>query len=219
MKNLTFIGGGLGFREVLPILQRSFGGPEKPEILGILDDNESLAGQSILGYPVLGPISSWDMLPEDTFFVHAIGNFTNRGIRAEIVRHNKIPIDRFFSVIDPSATVDTSFEKIGNGVIFHPGVVVSAGATIGNFVTISANSVIGVDNFVGPFALVAAGVNTATGVEISEGVFLGTGVSIAPGVKMGAYSMAAVGSVVLRNVPDKETVYGNPARPMTKAEP
>ena len=47
--------------------------------------------------------------------------------------------------------------------------------------------------------------------EIGDNVFIGSGVTIVPGIKIGKNARVGAGSVVIANVADGETVFGNPA--------
>lgn len=75
----------------------------------------------------------------------------------------------------------------GYAVIGHD-VTVSDGVTLGSFSFLGGGSSVGVGSVVHPHAV------------------------ILPGVKVGSCCVVGAGSVVLRNVPDGATVYGNPAK-------
>ena len=47
---------------------------------------------------------------------------------------------------------------------------------------------------------------------IHEGAFIGSGVTIVAGVVIGKNARVGAGSVVIANVADSETVFGNPAK-------
>lgn len=49
-------------------------------------------------------------------------------------------------------------------------------------------------------------------VKIGDGVYLGTGAIICPGVTIGARTVVSAGAVVVRSVPPRSVVFGNPAR-------
>ena len=52
--------------------------------------------------------------------------------------------------------------------------------------------------------------------ELGDGVMFGTGSILVAGVKIGAWSVVGAGAVVLRAVPDRCVVFGNPARVLSK---
>jgi acetyltransferase-like isoleucine patch superfamily enzyme len=49
-------------------------------------------------------------------------------------------------------------------------------------------------------------------VTIGKGVTVGSSATIHPGKHIGDAATVGIGSVVIRNVPQRTTVFGNPAR-------
>lgn len=215
---IAVIGAGYGLLEIIPLIKaiNAHNYHKEYKIIGVLDDNPSLASASIYGYPVLGTLGSWQNLANDICFVFCIGSFDTRLKRKYILENLEIPNERFCSLIHPSADLMISKLAIGHGVTIHNGVLVHPMAVIGNFVTISANCVIGVKNFIGSFSLFAASVSTGTDIIYGTGTFVGTGAIIAPSVKLGAGAQVGVGSVVFRDVEPGHKVVGNPAKPYSR---
>lgn len=94
--------------------------------------------------------------------------------------------------------------KIGKGILFDhaTGVVVGETAVIGNNVSILHHVTLG-------------GTGKAGGdrhPKIGDGVLIGAGATILGNVKIGAGAKIGAGSVVLRDVPQRTTAVGNPAR-------
>lgn len=50
------------------------------------------------------------------------------------------------------------------------------------------------------------------GVKVGEGVHVGASSVVAHGIKIGSNSIIGMGAVVLRDVPERTIVVGNPAR-------
>ncbi len=48
---------------------------------------------------------------------------------------------------------------------------------------------------------------------VKKGAVIGAGAIVLPGVTIGKGAIVGAGSVVTKDVPDNETVYGNPAKP------
>lgn len=215
---LVILGGGHGCHEVIAIVKRQIDSGRDCKVVGILDDNPSLHGKSIGGYEVMGPISDWKNFDSSHSFVHAIGTYSSRFSRRDIVLRSEIPETRFETLIDPSAVILVDDESIGMGSIIHPGAVISVGVKIANFVVVSANSVIGVDNVVGSYSLFASGVSTSTNVKVGCMAFVGSGASVAPDLELDCLSFVAVGTVVLSNVDAGHSVIGNPGRSFGKVD-
>ena len=120
--------------------------------------------------------------------------------------------------------------SIGPNALIRDGAFIGEGAQAGNCVEIK-NSRIGPgtlighlcyvgDADVGENSVIGAGAITCNfdGVDkhrtvIGSGAFIGSNVSLIAPIKVGDKAVVGAGSVVTRDVPDRDTVYGNPARP------
>ena len=71
---------------------------------------------------------------------------------------------------------------------------------------------IGHDDIIGKNVSITSGAVLAGLVEVSEDAFIGLNATIKQRVKIGTNSMVGMGSVVINNVKDGVTVFGNPAR-------
>ncbi|NUT00772.1 MAG: hexapeptide transferase, partial [Sphingomonas sp.] len=65
---------------------------------------------------------------------------------------------------------------------------------------------------IGRAAHIAPGCALAGCVTVGDRTFLGAGTSVIPGVTIGEDSMIGAGSVVVRDLPDRVTALGVPAR-------
>jgi len=63
----------------------------------------------------------------------------------------------------------------------------------------------------------ASGLEFGRPVRIGRNVWIGAGAIILPGVKIGDDALVGAGSVVTRDVPDRATAFGNPARARSDA--
>ena len=89
-----------------------------------------------------------------------------------------------------------ALSKLGNHCILHSGVIIDHESILGNFVQVGAGSVVN------------------SGVKIDDGAFIGSGVTIVSGVNIGKGARIGAGSVVIADVKAKQTVFGNPAKPV-----
>lgn len=148
--------------------------------------------------------------------MYAIGSYNSRIVRRDILNENSIPLERFISLIHPSADIMIPRSSIGAGCIIHGGVRVHPLTSIGNFCIISACCVIGVHNTLRSCSLFAAGVYTGTNVKFGACSFMGTNCVLAPDLVLGAGSQIGVGSVVFRNVEPGHKLLGNPVKSYAK---
>ncbi|MBI88596.1 MAG: hypothetical protein CMG60_00800 [Candidatus Marinimicrobia bacterium] len=215
MTKLVILGAGYGAWEVISLIEDINNRSSTYDILGILDDNPLLHGNLIKQYPILNELNHWSHYDKKVRFVFAIGNYQNKSKRYELIKSLGIPKDRYENIIHPNAKLWTEI-PLGKGIIIHDGCIIHPLTKINDFVVISAGSILGVKNLVGSYSLIAANITTATDILFGCGTFLGTGVTIGPNVIMGVCSMAAVGSVILKNVDSGYSVIGNPARAYQK---
>ena len=101
--------------------------------------------------------------------------------------------------------------KISWGTIICPFCRISTDCEIGEHVLINGGSGIGHDAVVGSYSSLLGSVSVNGNVRVGEGVLLGAGSMIYPGKTVGDWARVGLGSVVLRNVPDSATMFGNPA--------
>ena len=104
--------------------------------------------------------------------------------------------------------------EMGQGCIFEHNVSLGANAKLGNFVLVLAMSIIGYDVSLGSFSTIESFVSIGGGASIGENVVIHPHTTILPGVKVGKNSVIGAGSVVISDVPENMTYYGNPAKPL-----
>ncbi len=102
--------------------------------------------------------------------------------------------------------------NIGEGTIINPNVTIMPNTRIGEHVIIHSGSVIEHDNIIEDFANISPAVITGGNVHIGKGCYIYTGVKIIPKISIGDYAIVGAGAVVIRNVEQRSTVVGVPAR-------
>lgn len=140
----------------------------------------------------------------------SIGVNKVRKMIVERLKANNSAIE-FATAIHPSAVISPS-AKIGEGSVVMAGAVVNADAVIGKHCIVNTGATIDHDCVVGDYCHVAPGAHICGGTQIEEGTWVGVGTSIIQCLNIGKNCMIGAGSVVVRDIPDDVTAFGNPCR-------
>ncbi len=210
MKKIVILGTGGTSLDILDTIADLADRGEKLKCVGFLDDNEKIWGKKIHGVQVLGPLKKASSL-RDIYFINGIGSPSNFLKKEKIITGLGIPAERFLTVVHPTAAV-SKMARIGRGVAIFQNVTVTANAKIGDHVVILPNSIVSHDAQIGDYTCITGGVCISSRVKIGHSCYLGTNSAIREGVKIGDLCLIGMGSVVLKDVPEKSVVVGNPAR-------
>lgn len=219
MKKIIIIGGyGNGTVVTSTIEDINDTSTEKQwDIIGFLNDREK---EPINGYPVLGKIEYevvQKYLAEDVYFFYTLISTKLNYKFLHKLHDLKIPIERFATIIHPTAVV-SKFAEIGYGVCIQPFVSVGPNVKIGNHVQIYAQSLIGHDSKLKDYSYVANNACIGASVVLEEGAYLGTNCSTLENVIIGKWALVGIGSVVIKSVDNYTKVVGNPSRIIGKVE-
>lgn len=211
MNNLIIIGASGFGREVAWAVERQNIVNPTWNLLGFIDDNDSIQGTEINGYKVLGKTDDTIKFP-DAFFVCAVGASK---IRERIIGHVKElnPDIKFGTVIDPSVEM-SDFVTIGEGSIICAHTIITVNIAIGNHVIINLDCTIGHDAVLRDFVTVYPSVNISGNTDIGLAVELGTGMQIIQGKTIGQGTIVGAGAVVVKDLPAHCTAVGSPAKPI-----
>lgn len=176
-------------------------------ILGVVDDDVTLHGRTLLGCPVLGGTDQ--LAAHDGEAVLAIGS--NR-IRQRLAA--AFPEARWTRAVHPAAVVHQSV-TLGPGTVVFAGAVIQPDTQIGAHAIINTAATVDHDGRIGDYVHLAPGVHLSGGVTVEEGGFLGVGSACLPGTRVGAWTTVGGGGVVVRDLPPDVTAVGVPARPRT----
>jgi len=211
MKDLIIFGASGFGREVAWMVERVNRHEPTWNLLGFMDDDERLQDKEINGYKVLGRASDVGEY-SDAFFVCAVGSSR---IREKIVRKMKEvnPEIKFGTVVDPSVE-KSDLVKIGEGSILCAHTIITVNITIGSHVIINLDCTVGHDAVIEDFVTLYPSVNVSGITRIGHAVELGTGMQIIQGKKIGDYSIVGAGAVVVKDIPEKCTAVGSPAKPI-----
>ena len=117
----------------------------------------------------------------------------------------------FATAIHPSAVVSPS-AKIGEGTVVMAGAVINADAVIGKHSIVNTGATVDHDCIIGDYCHIAPGAHVSGGTHIGEGTWIGVGACVIQCLNIGKDCMIGAGSVVVSDIPDGVTAYGNPCR-------
>lgn len=185
-------------------------------IYGFLDDDEKLHGLDINDIPILGGT-------DDDGFLKFIGQKCEAFVAVEETKLRqgivKLLKDRR-KVMPTNAIHDQSIisnsAHIGHGNLINTGVIVGAAAKVPNHCILHTNTIIDHEAILEDFVQVGAGSIVNSGSVVGKGTFIGSGVTVVSGVTIGKNARIGAGSVVIADVKQGETVFGNPAAVVNK---
>lgn len=211
MKDLVIIGASGFGREIAWLVERINKVEPTWNIVGFVDDNEEIAGQVLNGYPVLGATEKIAEL-EDTYAVCAIGAAKIRKLVIEkVMRIN--PAVKFATLIDPDAIVG-DLVAVGEGTMICAGSILTVNIEIGKHVIINLDCTVGHDAVMDDYVTLYPSVNVSGFTHLETMVEMGTGSQIIQMKKIGTGTIVGAGSVVVKDLPEKCTAVGIPAKPI-----
>lgn len=211
MKDLVIIGASGFGREVAWLVERINAVKPTWNLLGYFDDNVEIHGSLIGGYPVLGGCDQASVY-QDTYYVCAVGVAKTRKVIITKLE-SLVSEPHYATLIDPSVIISNRV-RIGMGCIICAGNIITVDINIGNHVIINLDCTVGHDANLCDFVTVYPSANISGITEISECVELGTGAQVIQGMKIGKETIVGAGSVVIKDLPDKCTAVGCPAKPI-----
>ncbi|MFZ2950305.1 MAG: acetyltransferase [Desulfuromonadaceae bacterium] len=209
--NLIIVGGGGFSREVIWLAREC---SEKWDIIGILDDNPAMLGQTFCGIQVLGNIADCIQYA-DANFVVAVGSPRTR---RTIVNRMQSYGDISFATLIHTSVLKSDYVEIGAGSIITAGCILTTQITLGRHSIVNLACTIGHDVEAGDFCTLAPQVAVSGNVIFGDGVEVGTGSTIIQGLSLGQGSFVGAGAVVSKNISSNVMAVGCPARQVKTLE-
>lgn len=205
-KKVVILGAGPAARYVGYILSYD---PEI-EVVGFTDRDSSIWGTEIHGKPVLGA----DEVILDLYAKgvrHAVVGLGNPQVRSKL---RKLAVESGFELINaihPSAILSPAV-KLGTGVVVEAGSVISDNPILDDNVWVGLAVMVAHDTHIGRDSEVGGGAAVGAEVIVGERVMIGMGSVIQSGRRIGDDAIVGSGANVVRDVPARVVVVGNPAK-------
>lgn len=180
------------------------------DLMGFVDDDDSLRGRSSCGFKVLGGREVLGNIP-DLYVLAVPGNPDNYVKREAMIRALGIKEKYFAKIIHPSVSIAPD-ASIGFNTLLMSNVVVGAGAAIGSHCVILPNTVIGHGSVIGDYTCVGANVTVSGGVAIGKNCYIGSSSSLRDNIRVGEKSLVGIGANVIADLGRGVVAAGNPAR-------
>ena len=211
-KRIVILGAGGNSRDIVDLLLdiNDASGELKYDPLGYLDDDPEKLGTELGGYAILGPLSRAIEFA-DCHFINSINGTKLMSQKPAIIAGTRIPLDRFETVVHPTASV-SRMARLGCGSVVFQNVSICSNAQVGNHVTILPNTVVAHDCVVEDECYLTPSVSLSGYVHVARAAYLGNNSTVMCRVRIGEEAIVGMGSVVLCDVPPGATVAGVPAK-------
>lgn len=164
-------------------------------------------------WPVVGDTATLlDNLSQFDGMIVAIGNCS---IRWQKQQDLQAAGARLATVVHPRAFV-SDYAKLGLGTVVMAGAVVNVDAVVGDACIINTGSSVDHDCVLAHGVHISPGAHLSGNVTVDACSWVGVGAALRQGMHIGASVLVGAGAVVVKPVPDGQTVVGNPARRMLR---
>jgi sugar O-acyltransferase (sialic acid O-acetyltransferase NeuD family) len=217
-KKIVIFGAGGFAREVRFLIERVNASKAEWQFSGYVVSDLSRLGDRDSKADVVGDLDWLERQAGKTVDAVVIGIGTP-GPRARIGAElrQRIPHIELPSLVDPSVIFDPLTTQIGAGVILCPGVIAPANAVFEDFSMCNMACTVGHEARIGRGTVVNPSANISGGVVIEDEVLVGVGAQILQYVRVGAGAIVGAGALVLQDVPAKATVFGVPAKVISRS--
>lgn len=196
-KNIIIIGAGGHAKVIADIVLKSGN-----NLIGFLDDNK--AGDTVIGFEVLGRIDKIEEFEDKAEFVIGIGDsYIRKGIA------EKYGV-KWSTLVHPSACVAIDV-FLGEGTVVMANAVINACTTIRKHCIINSGVIIEHDNTIENYTHISPNATLCGRVFIGECTHVGAGATIINGLCVCRDCIIGAGAVVIRDIMDSGKYSGVPA--------
>ena len=176
---------------------------------GFLDDDKALSESEIFNKQIFTDYEGIIEKDNNVLFI-AVGSIPIRKYIFD--RINSINPSLFNdTIIHPKAIVNPRV-RVGKACIVYPGVIFDPDVEVKNNVMINKGTSIGHDVTIDSHSIISPNCSIGGNVHIGENTFIGMNCCIKQGLQIGAGVIIGMGSVIIKDIPDKAVVVGNPGR-------
>lgn len=220
MQKIIIIGGkGSGTVIAEAIKDANLRGNTELTVEGFLNDKAS-QGTILDGTPVLGLHTRENILKyyqEGYKFIFSLHRIGGEEKMINLFKELGLESEMLVSFVHPTAYVAPNV-KIENGVVIMPYVMISSAAHISLNTLIMTGATIGHNTITGQFSHIASQAVVGAYINMGRGSNVGLNATVLEYKTIGEFSVIGMGSVLTKDVPDREIWVGNPARFLRKAE-
>jgi sugar O-acyltransferase (sialic acid O-acetyltransferase NeuD family) len=202
---ILIYGGGGHAKAVMDMIKLA----DQYRIVGIIDDKIK-AGETVLGFPVLGTRSTLAELFSRgvTRAANGVGGIIDINARVKLFEVLEGYGFDLPAIIHPRSTVEASAE-IGSGAQVFGNAYIGSAAVIKPKAMINTGAIVSHDCVIGSYTHIAPGAMLAGHVHVGDKALIGMGVTTAIGVTINDGARIGNGAVILADVPAKTIIQVN----------
>ena len=184
-------------------------------LVGILDDDETKAGTTVLGVLVSYSPGSLKTFRQTLDFDRVAIGIGDNYVRDRKFQQVKACGLESMNVIHPSAHI-SRFVELGVGITILAGAVINPGTVIEDNVCVNTAASVDHDNYLETSCHIFPHATLTGGVRVGKFAYVGSGAVITPNLVVNNYSQVGAGAVVLQDVAEGIVVAGVPATEIAK---
>ncbi len=209
MKNHLFIIGAGGFgRQLESYLDLVPPKTADWELKGYIDDNPNALDGKGSDYAVMGSIDSFKFNKNNLVLLGVAGIEAKK----QIVQKLKGKV-KFMTFIAEGALLGKNV-SLGEGTVICPGAKIGSNVTLGAFALVNLDCIVGHDSVMGMNCSIMPQVAVGGGAKVGNDIFMGTKATVSPRLSIADKAHLGVGAVVIKDISEPGTYFGNPARRM-----
>lgn len=204
---ILIIGAGGQGRVVADALLQTGDAARAHGVLGFIDTDADLHGQTLLGLPIIGGMDAIATIEHDAVVIAIGDNATRRRLAQSSEVRNRLLL-----TVRHQASIVASDVVIGAGTMISANATVVTGTRVGRGCIVNTGCVIDHDSVVGDWSHIAPRAVLGGHVTIGAGALVGIGATVMPGRFVGDGATVGAGAVVTADVLPGAVVVGVPAR-------